>query len=429
MKLLLKNGHLIDPANKLDEKLDLLIEDKKIKKIGKNISANQAKIIDVRNKIVCPGLIDIHTHLRQPGREDEETIFTGTRSAAKGGFTTICCMPNTSPEIDSVSGVRFVSTTAQREGAVNVYIIGCMTKRRKGEELADIGKMYEAGIVGLSDDGNSVMNSQIMRRVMEYAKMFKLPVISHCEDINLSNNGQINEGNIALKLGLRGIPAQAEEIMVMRDISLAELTGVHLHIAHISTQGSVKMIREAKKRKIKVTAEVAPHHFSLTQEDITNYDTNFKVNPPLRTKDDVKEIFKGLKDKTIDCIASDHAPHTLMEKEKEFNSAPFGMVGLETTVPLVFTKLVFGGVLTLFEAIEKLTINPARILSLNKGTLSLGEPADVSVIDPEMEQLITAEWFVSKSKNSPFIGKKLKGFAVLTIVDGNIVMENQKPCI
>ncbi|MEW6556921.1 MAG: dihydroorotase [Elusimicrobiota bacterium] len=430
MNLLILNGLVVDPANRICKKADILVENGKIVKIGKIQNAKcqmpNAKVIDAKNKIVTPGLIDIHTHLREPGHSDEETIASGTRAAASGGFTTIFAMPNTHPPIDSVTGVKFVLMTAMHEGIVNVLPVGAITKGQKGEELAEIGKMKNAGIVAISDDGKPVMNANIMRKALEYSKMFDLPVISHCEDTNLTKDGEMNEGYISTVLGLKGIPRQAEEIIVARDIALCELTDGRLHIAHISTAKSVELVRDAKKRGVKITAEVTPHHLSLTDKEIKNrnYDTNLKVNPPLRTEDDVKALLHGLADDTIDCIASDHAPHLAEEKQQEFKIAPSGIIGLETTLPLVITKLVHKKVLTLSQAIEKLTFNPAKIFNLNCGSLSIGSAADITIID--LNKTKTIDKFESKSKNSPFIGMKLIGFAITTIVGGKIVKENGK---
>lgn len=430
MNLLILNGTVCDPANKFYKKADVLVENGKIVKIGQLKEARskkqEARIIDATGKIVVPGLIDIHTHLREPGHSDEETIASGTKSAAAGGFTTIFAMPNTHPPVDSVTGVKFVLMTAMHEGIVNVLPVGAITKGQKGEELAEIGKMRNAGIVAISDDGKPVMNANIMRRALEYSKMFDLYVISHCEDTNLTKDGEMNEGYISTVLGLKGIPRQAEEIMVARDIALAELTGGYLHIAHVSTAGSVELVRVAKKHGIKVSVEVTPHHFSLTDEAIkkNSYNTNFKINPPLRTEDDIKALIYGLADGTIDCIASDHAPHLDEEKQQEFKVAPSGIIGLETTLPLVITNLVHKKVLTLSQAIKKLTSNPAKIFNLNKGTLSVGSDADITIIDLIKTKVI--EKFYSKSKNSPFVGMKLTGFADTTIVAGKVVMTGGK---
>jgi len=431
LKLVIRNGRVVDPKNKIDKKVDILIEDGKITKIGESSKFRPGDVtrstitIDATAKVVTPGLVDMHTHLREPGREDEETIASGTRAAAQGGFTSICCMSNTQPVIDSVSGVKFILTTASQEGVVNVYPIGSITKGRKGEELAEIGKMRIAGIVGISDDGKPVMNAQIMRRALEYAKMFNLPVISHCEDLNLSMGGVMNEGFTSTVLGLKGIPKQAEEIMVARDIALAELTSGKLHLAHITTRRSVELIRQAKKKKIKVTCETAPHYFSLSEEEVQGYDTNTKINPPLRTKDDIKALCEGLADGTIDCIVSDHAPHLDVEKDLEYNIAPFGIIGLETMLPLIFTNLVSKKILNLNQAIAKLTVNPANILGLEKGSLSIGSDADLTIIDLNLKKKIGNE-FTSQSRNSPFIGMELKGFPVTTIVGGKVVMKDGK---
>jgi len=431
LKLVIRNGRVVDPKNRTDKKADVLIENGKIVKIGESSEFRPGDVtrstvtIDATGKIVVPGLIDMHTHLREPGREDEETIASGTRAAAQGGFTSVCCMPNTNPVIDSVSGVKFILTTAAQEGVVNVYPIGSITKGQKGEELAEIGKMKIAGIVGISDDGKPVMNAQIMRRALEYAKMFNLPVISHCEDLNLSMGGVMNEGFTSTILGLKGIPRQAEEIMVARDIALAELTGGKLHLAHITTSRSVELIRQAKRKKIRVTSETAPHYFSLSEEDVRGYNTNTKTNPPLRTKDDIKALCEGLADGTIDCIASDHAPHLDVEKDLEYDVAPFGIVGLETILPLVITKLVREKVLTINQVIAQLTVNPANILGLERGSLSIGSDADLTIIDLNLKRKIGKE-FTSQSKNSPFVGWELQGFPVVTIVGGKVVMEDGK---
>ncbi|MDA7857917.1 dihydroorotase [bacterium] len=422
MALIIKNGRVVDPENKVDKILNVVIENKKIKNLTK-ATGKTGKVIDAKGKIVIPGLIDIHTHLREPGREDAETIASGTKSAAMGGFTSICCMPNTQPPVDSVSGVKFILTTATQEGVVNVYPIGCITKARSGGELAEIGKMRNAGIVGISDDGRPVMNANIMRYALQYSKMLDLPVISHSEDLNLSGNGVMNDGYVSTVLGLKGIPRQAEEVMVARDIALAELTGGRLHLAHITTERSVELIREAKKRKLKVSCEVTPHHFSLSDEDVRGYNTNTKINPPLRTKDDIKALLGGLADNTINCIASDHAPHLDVEKDNEYDAAPFGIIGLETALPLIITNLVHKKVLTLNQAIAKLTCNPAKILKLNKGSIKIGDDADITIIDLNLEKITTKD-FASKSRNSPFIGKKLKGFAVATIVAGQVIMKD-----
>ena len=344
MDILIKNGRVIDPVNKIDRVTGVLISEDRIVKIGNlsevKTSGEKPKIIDAKNKVVIPGIIDIHTHLREPGHEEEETIATGTRSAAVGGVTSIFCMPNTHPVIDNQTAVEFILLKAKNEGIVNVFPVGAITKGLSGEDLTEIGELKKAGVVSISDDGNPVMDALVMRRALEYAKMFDLSVIAHCEDKNLSEDGVMNESYTSTLLGLRGIPNESEDVMVARDIILSALTGGHLHIAHVSTKGSVELIRQAKRNKIPVSCEACPHHFTLTDEMVKTYDTNTKVNPPLRTEEDVREIIKGLQDGTIDCIASDHAPHTEEEKNKEYDLAPFGIVGLETLLPLTITYLV-----------------------------------------------------------------------------------------
>jgi dihydroorotase len=428
MKILIKNGRVIDPSQKTDKVLDVLIGDGKVLELKTGITDPQAKVINAKGKIVLPGLIDVHTHLREPGHEDEETIATGTRAAARGGVTTVFCMPNTHPPLDNAPAVEFVLLKAQKQGIVTVFPVGCITKNSEGQELAEIGVLKNAGVIAISDDGEPVMNAQMMRRALEYSKMFGLVVIAHCEDENLSKNGVMNEGYNSTILGLRGIPRQAEEIMVSRDIMLAELTGGHLHIAHVSTERSVELIREAKKRKVNVTAETCPHYFSLTDEEVKTYDTNTKMNPPLRTAEDIKALKKGLADGTIDCIVTDHAPHTEEEKNKEFDSAPFGIIGLETMLSLVITELIDKKVLSWTEAVKKSTSNPAKIFGLkDRGTLKPGAIADVIIIDPQKKYTVKREDFVSKSSNSPFIGRALKGVCETTIVGGKIVWpQNEK---
>lgn len=427
-ELILAGGRIIDPASKLNKIGDIYIGKGKILEIEtkKLIPKSKIKfspdIIDAYGKIVTPGLIDMHTHLREPGREDEETIYTGSLSAVAGGFTSICCMPNTQPPIDDQESVKFIYEKA-KFARCRVYSIAGATKGLKGEELTEIADLVRAGAVAISDDGKPIYNSAIMRYALEYSKMYDIAVVSHCEDLSLSSDGVMNEGFASTILGLRGIPNVAEEVMVARDIKLAEFTGAKLHIAHVSTQGSVDLIREAKKRKIKITCEATPHHFSLTDELVKTFDTNAKVNPPLRTKKDIEALKNGLKDGTIDCIATDHAPHSIEEKDAEFDAAPFGMVGLETALGLVITELIDKKILSWFDAILKLTFNPAKILKLNAGQIKVGLPADLTVIDPETIWTVDPKYFKSKSKNSPFGGRKLKGKAYLTIVDGKIVCQ------
>ena len=445
MKILIKGGRVIDPANNVDEILDLLIEDGKIAWIGTpthplplqggGLGREVDRILDAKGLVMCPGFVDLHVHLREPGQEYKETIATGTMAAARGGFTSICCMPNTDPPNDNRSVTEFILDQAKRFGTVNVFPIGAITKGLKGEELAEIGELCEAGCVAISDDGRPVMNSELMRRALEYASMFGLPVIDHCEDLNLSGKGVVHEGRVSLETGLKGIPSAAEAVMVARDLLLAELTGWKVHIAHISCAESVRLVREAKRRGVQVTCEATPHHFTLTEEAIRSlplrhaqgqgsaFDPNAKMNPPLRSAADLAAIHEGLKDGTIDAIATDHAPHTLYEKEQEFDSAPFGVVGLETALGLVIISLVEAGVLTLNEAITKLTVNPARIVNLPKGTLSVGADADLVILDFKKEWTVDVSQFASKGRNSPFHGFRLKGQVVTTIVGGRIVWE------
>jgi dihydroorotase len=425
MKILIKNGRVVDPANNLDGVRDILIEGSKISAVSKKIG-EKIKTIDARGRLVLPGLIDMHVHLREPGREDAETIETGTAAAVHGGFTGVACMPNTTPPIDNAGVVEFILSQAEERGYIRVYPVGAITRGLAGEELSDIGELFSAGIAAISDDGEPVKDGDLMRRALEYAKMFNLTVISHCEDKSLSSEGVMNEGFISTVLGLPGIPQVAEEAVVARDIMLAQLTQSKLHIAHVSTAGSVELIRRAKEKGISVSAETAPHYFTLTDEEVRSFSTNTRVNPPLRTSPDVEAIKQGLKDGTIDVIATDHAPHSIVEKEMEFSLAPPGIIGLETSFSLVMSELVEGGVLTLGEAIAKMTVNPSSILGLGKGTLSPGADADITIVEPDAEYTVDAEKFYSKSKNSPFIGRKLKGIVETVIVGGKPVLENGK---
>jgi len=418
MNILIKNGHIIDPANKVDEKLDLLVTDNKIGKLVKpgSLSQDKAQVIDAAGKLVVPGLIDMHVHLREPGFEYKETILTGTAAAKAGGFTSVCCMPNTNPVNDNQTVTRFILDQA-RDASARVFPIGAVTKGSLGEELTEMADLRAAGCVAISDDGRPVANAAVMRRAMEYSKIFDLLVISHCEESKLSDKGVMNEGSVSTELGLRGIPNAAEEIMVAREIALAELTKARVHIAHVSTAGSVRIICDAKVRGVKVTAETCPHYFSLTEEAVQGYNTLAKMNPPLRTAQDVAAIKQGLKDGTIDVIATDHAPHGMDEKSGEFDYALFGIVGLETALGLAL-KLVEEGVLSLTDLIKTMSLNPALALNLNKGTLSPGVDADITIIDPAETWVVDASSFKSKSKNTPFNGWKLRGRAVQTIVGG-----------
>ncbi len=421
MCLLLKGGLVVDPDRNSIKKADVLLEEGRIAAIQPGLKVPDAKTIPVEGCYICPGFIDMHCHLREPGEEMKETIHTGTMAAARGGFTAVVAMGNTKPPADSRAVIEFVKRQAEA-APVPVYPVGCVTKERKGLELAEIGDLVDAGIVALSDDGNPVMNSEVLRRVMEYSSMFGLLVISHCEDTNLSAGGVMHEGYISTLLGLRGIPRAAEEIHVARDIILAEMTGARLHIAHVSSAGSVRLIREAKQRGVRVTAEVTPHHLCLTDEAVMTFDTNTKVNPPLRTPEDVDALCAGLLDGTIDVIATDHAPHTLEEKDVEYNYAPFGISGLETAVPLMWDRLVAKGILTPVQLAQKMAGNPAKILGLPERAVKVGTVADLTVIDPQLKQPVRVESFASRGKNSPFNGWELLGWPVLTIVAGKVVM-------
>jgi dihydroorotase len=427
MKLLLTGARIIDPAQNMDSRMDIFLEDGKIAKIGANLSKSTkskdaeriTKIIDLTGMILVPGLIDMHTHLREPGFEYKETIASGASAAVAGGFTSIACMPNTNPINDSRSITEFIRRKAAQASLANVYPIGAISKDSAGSQLTEFWDLKEAGIVALSDDGKPVMNAALMRRAMEYAFSLQLPVISHCEDTNLSANGLMNEGYYSTILGLNGIPAIAEEAMVARDILIAEFTKTSVHIAHVSTAGSVRLIRDAKKRGLKVTAETAPHYFTLTDESLQGYETNFKINPPLRSEQDVAAIKEGLADETIDIIACDHAPHGRTDKEVEFEYAANGISGLETSLSLSL-NLIGNKTLSWPELIAKMSINPARILNLPKGTLETGADADITVIDPQLKWTVDVQAFRSRGKNSPFNGRRMQGKAILTIVGGEI---------
>jgi len=457
--LLLTGGRVIDPANHLDTVADLLILDGKIAALGPEAATRTAKDIerlDVRGQIVCPGLIDLHVHLREPGQTTKESIATGTAAAARGGFTSVICMPNTSPAIDNAGTVALIHERAAQHGVVNVFVTGAITKNIAGEELASIGSLKRAGVVAITDDGHCVQNNELMRRALEYAKMFDLPVMDHCQDYSLVTDGVMHEGYWNIVLGLRGWPAAGEEMIVARNILLAELTGARVHCQHLSAAGSVQLIRDARKRGVPVSGEACPHHFTLTDAAVAGsekfwredgrgifgfqspteaypewpaYDTNFKMNPPLRSARDREAILAGLADGTIEILCSDHAPHCDYEKEVEFDYAPFGITGLETGLALSLMQLYHAKRLGLSDLIAKYTVIPARLLKLNKGTLTIGVDADVTVFDPDREWVFERAATASKSSNSPFFGWKLKGRAVATIVGGKKVWTEQKELV
>ena len=424
MSLLIRNGHVIDPAGSVDGVHDVLLKGDRIERVGKNLAVPpDTTVLDATGKIVCPGFIDIHVHLREPGQEYKETVATGTRAAAAGGFTAVCAMANTHPVNDNRSVTDYVRAKADTEGLVRVYPIGAVTRNLAGEELAELAELAEAGCVAFSDDGKCVMNAALYRRAMEYTLPFGTPVISHAEDQHLSKGAAMNEGVVSTELGIPGAPAAAEDVMVARDILLAELTGAHVHIAHLSTAGAVRLVRDAKARGVRVTAEVTPHHLLLTEEAVRTYDANAKMNPPLRTKRDTEALLEGLVDGTLDCIATDHAPHAVSEKEGEFDRAAFGIVGLETAVGLLMDRLVKPGALPLTTLIARLSRDPARLLRLPGGSLAAGAPADLTLLDPEAQWTIDPTRFVSKSRNTPFGGWTVTGKPWKTIVGGRVAWQ------
>jgi dihydroorotase len=436
ISLLIRGGRIIDPSQGIDQIGDLLIAEGKIVQIGSTVIGDssfsvilsEAKNLNASGLVVCPGFIDLHCHLREPGFEDKETIATGTKAAAIGGFATVCCMANTEPPLDTPAAVDWVKQKASKDGSVAVLPIGCITKDRKGEELTDMGGLAEAGVVAFSDDGNPVASSQLMRRAMEYSRDLGLPIIDHCEDKTLSDNGIINEGQMSAKLGIKGIPAAAEEAMVARDLILAKQTRARLHIAHASTKGSVELIRRAKEEGVSVTVEVTPHHLTLTEERIIGespnepFDTNAKVNPPLRTKEDIEALIEGLKGGVIDAVATDHAPHTLADKNCGLELAAFGISGFETALGCL-TGLVHQGKISLTQLISKLTCEPAKVIGRNGelGTLKAGAPANITILDPNREWIVDSRNFASKGKNTPYDGYKFKGKVMATISRGKLV--------
>jgi len=424
MSLLIKNGHLIDPASNRSETADVLIRGKRIEAIGKNLDGD--KVLDASGCIVCPGLVDIHVHFREPGYETKETIESGCRAAARGGFTSVVTMPNTDPPIDDAGLVEFVYRRAHEVGCVNVYPAACATKGRAGQEMTEMAELKAVGAVAVTDDGSDIDSSWVLRRVLEYADMCGLVYLAHCEDRSLSEEGVMNEGYNSTRLGLPGMPKAMEESRVDRNVRLAELTGARLHIQHISTAGSVAIIRDAKTRGVRVTCETAPHYFTLTDDALADFGTNAKMNPPLREAVDVAAIKQGLADGTIDCIATDHAPHTITDKDVEFQLAPFGVVGLETALALTLAELVESGVLTIERALALLTCAPAALLGLAAGRLSEGGPADVTVLDPNAEHAVDPKAFASLARNTPLAGRTVRGQVRATVREGKVVYRSDE---
>jgi len=429
LKLLLKGGTIIDPTQNYNQVADLLIENGLVSKIGENLSTTGAEVFDAQGLVIAPGFVDMHVHLREPGLEAKEDIASGTKAAAAGGFTTIACMPNTKPVVDQAIIVSGILHRAQLEGVVNVKVIGALSKGQQGKELAEIGDMILSGAVAISDDGSSLDNNRLFKIGLEYTSMFGCPVISHAEDESLVDEGVMHEGAVSAMLGMKGRPSVAEDIAVARDIMLAEYTDSQLHIAHVSSKGAVELIRQAKKRGVKVTAEATPHHLTLTDEAVKTFNTAAKVNPPLRSADHVAALLEGLKDGTLDAIATDHAPHAFEEKDIEFRQAPPGFAGLETALGVILTELYHTGKFTLVEIIEKMSTAPASILNIEAGSLKAGAPADIAIIDTELEWTVDSSAFYTKGKHTPFDKKILKGKAVATIVSGKFVMRKGKVCI
>lgn len=424
MKILIKNGRLVDPSQKIDAVGDLLVKDGRICGLGSVQPQGDETLIDASGLVVAPGFVDMHVHLREPGREDEETIESGARAAVHGGFTSVACMPNTQPPIEGDQGVRFVLSRSELAGAANVYPIAAASKGLEGKLLSEIGSALSAGAVGVSDDGFPIGDARLMRRVMEYVGMFGKPVMSHCEDLALSANGVMNEGRLSTLLGLKGIPVESEAVAISRDLMLADLTKARLHICHVSTSKGMGLIAEAKRRNPRITCEVTPHHLVLTEDNLRSYDTNLKVNPPLRSQRDVADLRQALRHGIVDVIASDHAPHSPEEKDQEFDLAPFGLIGLETTFGVVSTHLYHEGILSMDMLVRLLSVNPAKILGIEGGTLRQGSRADITIFDPMRQWEVDPSNFLSKSRNTPFSGWKLKGAVITVLVRGRVLMRD-----
>lgn len=425
MTILIKNGRLINPSENLDKVMDIFVEDGIIKEKAESIEKQANTVIDAAGCYVMPGLIDLHVHFRDPGLTYKEDIETGSKAAAKGGFTTVCCMPNTKPVVDNVETVKYIIEKGEKTGLTNVLPVGAVTKNMAGVEITDVEELKKAGICAISEDGKSVMNSGVYRKAMKNAAKANVPVLAHCEDINLVEGGVINLGDKSSELGVKGISNAVEDVIAMRDIMLAKETGATLHLCHCSTKDSVEMVKRAKEEGIKVTAEVCPHHFSMCSDDITSNDGNFKMNPPLRAREDMKALIKGLQDDIMDVISTDHAPHSAEEKAKDLEHAPFGIVGLETSVALTVTNLVKKGYLTPMQMAAKMSYNPAKVLGIPKGTLDEGKIADITIIDPDKEYTIDVNTFESKGKNTPFDGYKVSGEVEYTILNGKVVYSNK----
>lgn len=425
MTILIKNGRLINPSEKLDKVMDIFVEDGIIKEKAESIEKQADTVIDAAGCYVMPGLIDLHVHFRDPGLTYKEDIETGSKAAAKGGFTTVCCMPNTKPVVDNVETVKYIIEKGEKTGLTNVLPVGAVTKNMAGVEITNVEELKKAGICAISEDGKSVMNSGVYRKAMKNAAKANVPVLAHCEDINLVEGGVINLGDKSSELGVKGISNAVEDVIAMRDIMLAKETGATLHLCHCSTKDSVEMVKRAKEEGIKVTAEVCPHHFSMCSDDITSNDGNFKMNPPLRAREDMEALIKGLQDDIMDVISTDHAPHSAEEKAKDLEHAPFGIVGLETSVALTVTNLVKKGYLTPMQMAAKMSYNPAKVLGIPKGTLDEGKIADITIIDPDKEYTIDANTFESKGKNTPFDGYKVSGEVEYTILNGKVVYSNK----